>query len=85
MGRDNTLFLSKSKRFTFNLHIKMSEPQCKKSKMSSSLEQLKALTTVVADTGDFEGNALFVNQKQISLSGYHRNRCFVFVTCYRCS
>jgi transaldolase len=32
----------------------MSEPQCKKSKMSSSLEQLKALTTVVADTGDFE-------------------------------
>ncbi|XP_060524886.1 transaldolase [Cylas formicarius] len=32
----------------------MSEPQSKKSKMSSSLEQLKALTTVVADTGDFE-------------------------------
>ncbi|KAJ8983910.1 hypothetical protein NQ317_006714 [Molorchus minor] len=32
----------------------MSEPQSKKSKMSNSLEQLKALTTVVADTGDFE-------------------------------
>ncbi|CAG9765342.1 unnamed protein product [Ceutorhynchus assimilis] len=33
----------------------MSEPQCKKTKMSSnSLDQLKALTTVVADTGDFE-------------------------------
>jgi len=32
----------------------MSEPQCKKSKMSSTLDQLKAFTTVVADTGDFE-------------------------------
>lgn len=34
----------------------MSEPQCKRSKMSNTntLEQLKALTTVVADTGDFE-------------------------------
>lgn len=35
------------------------EPQTKKSKMSAaattSLEQLKALTTIVADTGDFEG------------------------------
>lgn len=31
------------------------EPQSKRSKMSNSLEQLKALTTVVADTGDFEG------------------------------
>lgn len=36
----------------------MSEPQSKKSKMSSSLDKLKALTTVVADTGDFEGNDL---------------------------
>lgn len=33
----------------------MSEPQCKKIKMPNSLEQLKSLTTVVADTGDFEG------------------------------
>lgn len=33
----------------------MSEPQCKRSKMQNGLEQLKALTTVVADTGDFEG------------------------------
>jgi len=32
----------------------MTEPQCKRSKMANSLEQLKALTTVVADTGDFE-------------------------------
>lgn len=32
----------------------MSEPQCKKSKISNSLEQLKTFTTVVADTGDFE-------------------------------
>jgi hypothetical protein len=31
-----------------------SEPQAKK-KMSSSLAQLKTFTTVVADTGDFEG------------------------------
>jgi transaldolase len=31
------------------------EPQCKRGKMSTSLDQLKALTTVVADTGDFEG------------------------------
>jgi hypothetical protein len=33
-----------------------SEPQAKK-KMSSSLTQLKNFTTVVADTGDFEGNS----------------------------
>lgn len=33
-----------------------SEPQNKKTKMSSSsLEQLKNFTTIVADTGDFEG------------------------------
>lgn len=32
-----------------------SEPQSKKSKMSSTLDQLKQLTTIVADTGDFEG------------------------------
>ncbi|XP_023016900.2 transaldolase [Leptinotarsa decemlineata] len=37
----------------------MSEPQSKKSKMQSSLEQLKALTTVVADTGDFEAMKIF--------------------------
>lgn len=34
------------------------EPQSKKSKMVSSLEQLKQLTTIVADTGDFEGRWL---------------------------
>lgn len=36
----------------------MSEPQCKRAKtckMSNCLDQLKAVTTVVADTGDFEG------------------------------
>lgn len=31
------------------------EPQTKKSKMSSSLDQLKQFTVIVADTGDFEG------------------------------
>jgi len=31
------------------------EPQKKRSRMGSSLEQLKNYTTVVADTGDFEG------------------------------
>lgn len=31
------------------------EPANKKTKMSSSLAQLKQYTTVVADTGDFEG------------------------------
>ncbi|XP_052860430.1 probable transaldolase [Anopheles cruzii] len=30
------------------------EPQTKKTKMASSLEQLKQVTTIVADTGDFE-------------------------------
>lgn len=33
----------------------MSEPQSKKTKTMSSLNQLKDLTTVVADTGDFQG------------------------------
>lgn len=32
------------------------EPQNKKSKMANSLEQLKTFTTIVADTGDFEGD-----------------------------
>jgi len=36
-----------------------SEPQNKKTKMSSSLEQLKTMTTIVADTGDFQGE-LFI-------------------------
>lgn len=38
-----------------------SEPVCKRSKMSSSLDQLKSATIVVADTGDFEGTLLFNN------------------------
>lgn len=33
----------------------MSEPQVKKTKTVSALDQLKAMTTIVADTGDFEG------------------------------
>lgn len=33
----------------------MSEPQSKKTKIMSLLSQLKDLTTVVADTGDFQG------------------------------
>lgn len=32
----------------------MSEPQTKKSKVVSALDQLKTMTTIVADTGDFE-------------------------------
>ncbi|XP_012250528.1 transaldolase [Athalia rosae] len=32
----------------------MTEPQSKKSKMTSALDQLKSFTTVVADTGDFQ-------------------------------
>jgi len=36
----------------------MTESQSKKSKMTSSLNQLKDLTTVVADTGDFQGNTV---------------------------
>ncbi|XP_011499791.1 PREDICTED: probable transaldolase [Ceratosolen solmsi marchali] len=32
----------------------MSDSECKKPKMSSTLDQLKSMTTVVADTGDFE-------------------------------
>ncbi|XP_046626325.1 transaldolase isoform X1 [Neodiprion virginianus] len=35
------------------------QPQCKKSKMTSSLDQLKTLTTVVADTGDFQAMEKF--------------------------
>lgn len=34
------------------------EPEAKKSKMLSALEQLKKLSTIVADTGDFEGELL---------------------------
>ncbi|KAF7987604.1 hypothetical protein HCN44_003467 [Aphidius gifuensis] len=37
----------------------MSLPQCKKVKITSSLEQLKALTIVVADTGDFQAMEQF--------------------------
>ena len=33
----------------------MTEPAQKIAKMASSLQQLKDVTTVVADTGDFEG------------------------------
>lgn len=33
----------------------MSESPTKKSKMATSLDQLKEMTVVVADTGDFEG------------------------------
>ncbi|EZA59076.1 hypothetical protein DMN91_008469 [Ooceraea biroi] len=37
----------------------MTEPQSKKTKMMSSLSQLKDLTTVVADTGDFQAMEQF--------------------------
>lgn len=45
----------------------MSEPQTKKTKVSA-LDQLKAMTTIVADTGDFEGmshNVLHLIKKKI--------------------
>lgn len=38
----------------------MSEPQVKKTKTVSALDQLKAMTTIVADTGDFEGMPFFI-------------------------
>ncbi|XP_023310537.1 probable transaldolase [Anoplophora glabripennis] len=37
----------------------MSEPQYKRSKMPSSLDQLKAVTVVVADTADFESMQIY--------------------------
>ncbi|XP_012279897.1 transaldolase [Orussus abietinus] len=37
----------------------MTEPQCKKSKTENSLVQLKTMTTVVADTGDFHAMEQF--------------------------
>lgn len=46
----------------------MTEPQSKKSKMTSSLDQLKAVTTVVADTGDFQGNNKKRNEKKTHAS-----------------
>lgn len=42
---------------------KMSEPQVKKSKTVSALDQLKTMTTIVADTGDFEGMCNVTNFK----------------------
>ena len=39
----------------------MSEPIRKQAKMSSSLDQLKDVTIVVADTGDFEGNLSIIS------------------------
>lgn len=59
-------------KFTFLISIVISlimssEPQSKKSKMSSTLDQLKQLTTIVADTGDFEGITL---------------QCFSYVSSY---
>lgn len=58
------------------------EPQSKKSKMSSSLDQLKQLTTIVADTGDFEGIAnlqcfFFFNSRQVILM--YKNRCDISI------
>ncbi|XP_017772748.1 PREDICTED: probable transaldolase [Nicrophorus vespilloides] len=35
------------------------QPKCKKQKMASALEQLKNVTTVVADTGDFEAMKVY--------------------------
>lgn len=55
------IFIKQKKlRFIKNIVI-MSSPQCKKVKMTSSLEQLKALTIVVADTGDFQGKFNLIN------------------------
>ncbi|XP_043473362.1 probable transaldolase [Leptopilina heterotoma] len=37
----------------------MGEPQCKKVKVGNTLEQLKTMTTIVADTGDFQAMEQF--------------------------
>lgn len=40
------------------------EPVIKKTKMANSLEQLKKLTIIVADSGDFEGEFHFIWRSQ---------------------
>lgn len=45
----------------------MSEPQVKKTKTVSTLDQLKAMTTIVADTGDFEGMPVSYYRFKLSL------------------
>lgn len=44
----------------------MTEPQTKKTKVSA-LDQLKAFTTIVADTGDFEG--MYRNVLRLTIFG----------------
>jgi len=58
----SALFLS-----TVCHHFKMCDKDCgdpaaKSRKISSALDQLKRYTTVVADTGDFEGTSLRIRQ-----------------------
>lgn len=53
----------------FSLHFVISmssETAAKKTKMANSLEQLKALTVIVADTGEFEGNFSLISSICIS-------------------
>ena len=58
-----------------NSRATMTEPQCKRSKMTSSLDQLKSMTTVVADTGDFEGkSAAALQSRDCFFPARRRNR-----------
>lgn len=60
----------------------MSEPQVKKTKTASTLDQLKAMTTIVADTGDFEGmliNYYFYYHLETKFCFYHQLRMYVCV------
>lgn len=57
----------------------MSESPSKKNKMASSLDQLKEMTVVVADTGDFESKChhLFVAPAHLALQPYPGRRVWV--------
>lgn len=51
--RKSTIQTAGSRKTAANI-IQPNEIEAKKSKMSSALDQLKSMTVVVADTGDFE-------------------------------
>ncbi|KAG7204905.1 hypothetical protein KM043_005300 [Ampulex compressa] len=49
----------RSSEVYIKVSVRMSEIQCKRAKMTSTLAQLKEITTVVADTGDFQAMEQF--------------------------
>lgn len=55
----------------------MSEPQTKKTKVSA-LDQLKAMTTIVADTGDFEGMSNIQKTPKKSVESVRLHRYAVY-------